>query len=148
MKSSKLSVVSFITGLVLIGAPAGHAQQASVQMAKEGADVAGGQVLRLNVKLDKPLPPETSVIARVRPQGVSQLIVLSSMTPDNAARTEVIVSATLPNVLVPGEWQLQDVFIVLPETNIWQSVGHNELTFEVAGKPFAIPTKADVSVAK
>ena len=105
-------------------------------------------MLALEVKLDKPLPPETSLIVRVRPEGVSQLIVLSSSTPDDPSRTRVTVKTTLPNVVVPGKWRLEDVFISLPATNIWQPLGRNELTFDVEGKPFPIPAKAEVSVAK
>lgn len=146
MTSSKHAVLILVAFLAL-GTVAAFAQQGNVQITKSG-DLNGGEVIKLNVKLDKPLPAETSVIARVQPEGVSQLIVLSSAEPANAARTEVVVSATLPQVVVPGKWRLQDLFIVLPGTNIWQPIGHNELTFEVKGKDFPVPTKGEVSVVK
>jgi hypothetical protein len=37
-------------------------------MAKPESEIAGGKVLALEVKLDKPLPPDTTVFARVRPE--------------------------------------------------------------------------------
>jgi len=149
MKSSKLAIPTLLTGMILMGVLGLHAQQtANVQMAKPEVEIARGKALALEVKLDKPLPPETSLIVRVRPEGVSQLIVLSSSTPDDPSRTRVTVKTTLPNVVVPGKWRLEDVFISLPATNIWQPLGRNELTFDVEGKPFPIPAKAEVSVAK
>jgi hypothetical protein len=141
------SMVLLVVAAVLVSSI--HAQQAaSVKMAASEEEISGGKVLALEVKLDKPLPPETLVIARVRPESVSQLLVLQSATPDDPSRTTVTVRTTLPNVVVPGKWTLLDVFIVLPGSNIWQPLGRNDLSFDVKGKPFPIPDKAIVSVAK
>ena len=124
-----------------------HARLVPVHL-PEREKVAGGKVLALEVKLDKPLPPESTVFARVRPESVSQLILMSSATSDDSTRTKITVKATLPNVVVPGKWRLEDIFISLPGTNIWQPLEHNQLTFDVQGKQFPIPQKAEVSVAK
>jgi hypothetical protein len=149
MKVFKTAVLVFGALLLSSGVLALEAQEnAAVQMAKPGIEITGGKVLSLEIKLDKPLPPETSVIARVKPESVSQLLVLSGSTPDDPARTKITVKTTLPNVLVPGRWVLSDVYIVLPGTNIWQPIAHNDLKFDVQGKPFPIPEKAEVSVAK
>jgi hypothetical protein len=45
-----------------------------------------------------------------------------------------------------GGWRI--IFISLPGTNGSQPLEHNQLTFEVQGKQFPIPQKAEVSVAK
>lgn len=149
MKPLRMLLGILILSITLVAVFALHAQQTTaVQIAQPEADVAGGKTLALEVKLDKPLPPDTSVIARVRPEGVSQLLVLSSSTPDDPNRTNITLKTTLPNTVVPGKWRLEDVFIVLPGTNIWQPLGHNGLTFDVHGKPFPIPEKAEVAVTK
>jgi hypothetical protein len=70
--------------------------------------------------------------------------VLQSSTPDNLDRTKVTLKTNLPTPVVPGKWRLEDVFINLPGSNIWQPLEHNPLKFEVQGKPFPIPSKADV----
>jgi len=120
--------------------------KAAVKMAPSVTDIAAGKDITLEVKLNEPLPPESSVIARVRPEGVSQLIVLESSSPDDPSRTKLTLKRNLPNTVVPGKWTLEDVFIVLPGTNIWQPLGHNQLSFDVKGKPFPIPSKAEVAV--
>jgi hypothetical protein len=149
MKSPKFVIPIVLAILSLAGLFALHAQQnVAVQIAEPETEIAGGRVLALEVKLDKPLPPDTTVFARVRPEGVSQLILLSSATPDDSTRSKITVKATLPNVVVPGKWRLEDTFISLPGTNIWQPLEHNQLTFEVHGKQFPIPQRAEVSVTK
>jgi len=122
-------------------------QSAAVQMVPSGSNIESGKPLILEIKLDKPLPAETSVIARVRPEDVSQLIVLQSSTPDDPSRTKITLKTVLPTTTVPGKWKLEDVFIALPGSNIWQPLEHNAVEFDVQGKPFPIPSRADVTLA-
>jgi hypothetical protein len=125
-----------------------HAQQsAGVQMAQPGADIASGKSLVLEITLNEPLPTDSSVIARVRPDGASQQIIqLQSSSPDDPSRTKFTLKTVMPTPVVPGKWHLESVFITLPGSIQWQTLDHNPLTFEVQGKPFETPTKADVTL--
>jgi hypothetical protein len=115
-----------------------HAQQsAGVQMAQPGADIASGKPLVLEVTLDKPLPTESSVIARVKPDGASQQIIqVASSSPDDSSRRKFTLKTVMPTPVVPGKWSSENVFITLPGSIQWQALDHNPLTFEVQGKPF------------
>jgi hypothetical protein len=139
---ASLFVCLILTGVVTIRAQ----QTAAVQMAQPDADISAGKKLVLEVRLDKPLPLDSSVIARVRPEGAAQLVQLSSAIPDDASRTKFTLNTTLPTPVVPGKWTLEAVFVTLPGSGSWQSIEHNQLTFQVQGKPFPIPSKAEVTV--
>lgn len=150
MRNRKTAVVASILLVCLIFAAviSIRAQQsAGVQMVPSGSNIESGKPLILEIKLDKPLPADTSVIARVRPEDVSQLIVLQSSTPDDPTRTKITLKTVLPTPTVPGKWKLEDVFIALPGSNIWQPLEHNMVNFDVRGKPFPIPSRADVTLA-
>ncbi len=125
-----------------------HAQQsAGVQMAQPEADIASGKSLVLEITLNEPLPTDSSVIARVRPDGASQQIIqLQSSAPDDANRKTFTLKTVMPTPVVPGKWHLESVFITLPGSIQWQNLEHNPLTFEVHGKPFETPTKAEVTL--
>jgi hypothetical protein len=125
-----------------------HAQQsAGVQMAQPGVDIASGKPLVLEITLDKPLPADSPVIARVRPEGAAQQTIQSqSSTPDDAGRKKFTLKTVLPTPVVPGTWIVENIFIILPGSTNWQALDHNPLTFEVQGKPFEIPSKADVTL--
>jgi hypothetical protein len=77
-----------------------HAQQsAGVQMAQPGADIASGKPLVLEVTLDKALPTDSSVIARVKPDGASQQIIqLASSSPDDSSRSWHDSCAITPSI--------------------------------------------------
>jgi hypothetical protein len=137
MKVFKTMQLILATVVITTGTLVLHAQEnAGVQMMKPGNDISGGKVFALEVTLDKPLPPETSIIVPVKPDNVSQLLVLSGASTDDPAHTKIVVKTTLPNVLVPGKWAVNDVFIVLPGTNIWQPLAHNDLKFDIQGNHF------------
>ena len=146
-KSRMLVVSSLLAVLLLTAVAVIRAQQsAAVQMAPSSEGVAGGKALTLVVRLDKPLPPDQTVIARVSAEAVSQTIQLSSTTPDDSTRTKFTLKTVLPAPIVPGKWILQSVFITLPGSTSWQGIEHNPLTFDVQGQPFPIPSKAEVTV--
>jgi hypothetical protein len=148
-KRKGLVISGLLLCLIFATVVAIRAQQTSaVQMAQPASDIAGGKPLALKVKLDKPLPTGSVVIARVKPEAISQIVQLTSSEPDNAARTEFTLKTALPSPIVPGKWLLESVFITLPGSSNWQAIEHNPLTFEVQGKPFPIPSKAEVAVSQ
>jgi hypothetical protein len=139
---SSLLVCLFFTVVVAI-----HAQQsAGVQMAQPEADISSGKPLVLEVTLDKPLPADSSVIARVRPDVAQQTIQLQSSTPDDAGRKKFTLRTVLPTSVVPGKWSVESVFITLPGSVNWQALEHNAVTFDVHGKPVEFPSRADLAL--
>jgi hypothetical protein len=141
--ASSLLVCSIFAVVIAI-----HAQQsAGVQMAQPAADIAGGKPLVLEITLNDPLPTDSSVIARVRPDGTSQQVIqLASSSPDDSSRKKFTLKQVMPTSVVPGKWHLENVFISLPGSIQWQTLDHNPLTFDVQGKPFETPTKAEVTL--
>ena len=140
---SSLLVCSIFAVVIAI-----HAQQsAGVQMAQPGADITSGKSLVLEITLNEPLPSDSSVIARVRPDGASQQIIqLQSSTPDDSSRKKFTLKTVMPSPVTPGKWHLESVFVTLPGSIQWQNLEHNPLTFDVQGKPFETPTKAEVTL--
>ena len=89
MNSKKVVLASsLLVCLIFAVVIAIHAQQsAGVQMAQPGADITSGKSLVLEVALNEPLPTDSSVIARVRPDSASQQVIqLQSSTPDDSNR--------------------------------------------------------------
>jgi hypothetical protein len=142
---SSLLVCSIFSVVIAI-----HAQQsAGVQMPQPGADITSGKSFVLEITLNEPLPNDSSVIARVRPDGASQQIIqLQSSTPEDSSRTKFSLKTVLPTPVTPGKWHLESVFVTLPGSIQWQNLDHNPLTFEVQGKPFEIPSKAEVTFGR
>jgi hypothetical protein len=141
--ASSLLVCSIFAVVVAI-----HAQQsAGVQMGQPGAGITSGKSLVLEVALNEPLPTDSSVIARVRPDGASQQVIqLESGTPEDSSRKKFTLKTVMPTPVTPGKWHLESVFVTLPGSIQWQNLDHNSLTFEVQGKPFEIPSKAEVTL--
>lgn len=140
---SSLLVCSIFAAVIAI-----HAQQsAGVQMAQPGVEIGSGKPLVLDVTLDKTLPADSSVIARVRPESSQQTIQLQSSEPGDSSRRKFTLKTVMPTPVTPGKWIVESVFITLPGSVNWQALDHNPLTFEVQGKPFEIPSKADVTLA-
>jgi len=142
---SSLLVCSIFAVVIAI-----HAQQsAGVQMAQPGTDIASGKSLVLEITLNEPLPTDSSVIARVRPDGASQQVIqLASSSPDDSSRRKFTLKQVMPTSVVPGEWHLENVFVTLPGSIQWQTLDHNPLTFEVQGRPFEVPSKAEVTLGR
>lgn len=140
---SSLLVCSVLSAVIAI-----HAQQsAGVQMAQPAADIASGKSLVLEITLNEPLPTDSAVIARVRPDGASQQVLqLQSSSPDDSGRKKFTLKTVMPTPVEPGKWHLESVFVTLPGSIQWQNLDHNPLTFEVQGKPFETPTKAEVTL--
>jgi hypothetical protein len=72
---------------------------------------------------------------------------MGSGEPIGDSTTEFRVSGKLPEGAVPGEWHITVIYLFLPGAS-WthNTITPNDLRFKVEGKPFSIPTKADVIV--
>ena len=80
----------------------------------------------------------------------SQQIRRSVSVPGKAVddkQTEFRVAGTLPEGALPGDWHISVIWLFLPGSG-WTSnqISPNDLRFKVEGKPYAIPTKAEVTV--
>jgi hypothetical protein len=148
MNARRVALVSSLLCSVFAVVVAIHAQQsAGVEMAQPGVDITSGKSLVLEMTLNEPLPTESSVIARVRPDGASQQVIqLESSLPDDSSRKKFTLKTVMPTPVAPGKWHLESVFVTLPGSVQWQNLDHNPLTFEVQGKPFETPTKAEVTL--
>jgi hypothetical protein len=148
MKTKKQVVISTLLVFLLVAVVvAVHAQKsASVQMVQPGADIEGGKPLALVVKLDKPLPIDSSILARVGPESGQQTIQLGSAAPDDPSRKQFTLKTTMPPNVVAGKWSLQLLSITVPGAIDWKQLDHNPVTFEVQGPPLELPSKAQVTV--
>ena len=147
MKSERFVIPLLLLTTVLAIVLAAHAQQAAIETPATGEIAAGGSI-SLHVKFDKPLPQEASVRIEVSPQTTTQWIALTTGVPDNPSRTSFTVSGKLPENAVPGAWIVRNVWLFLPSSVQGQALGHNGATFQVKGKEFPIPSRADIEVTK
>lgn len=149
MMFSKLVIPSLLACLLLavLAVFTVHAQQAAVDVPVAGQVEAGGSI-SIHIKFDKALPEGASVRVEVSPEATTQWIALSTGDPDNPSRTAFTVKGKLPENAVPGNWTLRNVWLFLPGSIQGLSLGHNNATFEVKGKEFPIPSKAEVAITK
>jgi len=137
-------------GLVsVIGVIGSHGQdQAGVQMEKPGSFHAGGPIAFV-VKLNEPMPKGAHFDFRVSPVSADEEIALGSGTAINGSDTEFRVAGTLPEAAVPGEWHIKIIWLFLPGAG-WTNnrISPNDLRFQVEGKKYPIPSKAEVTLAR
>ena len=143
MKSAAilLAVVLSVVGL-------GFAQDtAAVKTEGSGAFHPGGPIV-FKVKLNEPLPKGSHFDFRISPVAADQEINLGSGQALDDKQTEFRVAGNLPEGALPGAWHISVIWLFLPGTG-WtrNQIAPNDLRFEVEGKPYAIPTKAEVAVA-
>jgi hypothetical protein len=74
---------------------------------------------------------------------------MGSGEPIDADRKEFRVAGTLPDGALPGEWHISVIWLFLPGSG-WthNEIAANDLRFKVEGKPYPIPSKAEVSIAR
>jgi hypothetical protein len=147
MKKQKIFCLTLL--LTLLGPIAALAQdKAQVQMAKPSGIHAGGPIA-FNIKLNEPLPKGAYFQVRISPIGADQQINLVSGEPLDTTRKTFQVSGTIPEGALPGKWHIGIIYLFLSGTS-WtnNTIRTAEFTFEVEGKPFLIPTEAEVSLAK
>lgn len=123
-------------------------QKAGVQLEKPGSIRAGGPIA-FTVKLDEPLPKGAHFDLRVSPVSADEEIALGSGTPVNGSDTVFRVAGNLPDEAIPGQWHISVVWFFLPGAG-WthRTLITNDLRFDVAGKQYPIPTKAEVTLNK
>jgi hypothetical protein len=142
MKSARvlLAVVLGVVGL------ASAQDKAAVQTETSGAFHPGGQVV-FKVKLNEPLPKGARFDFRISPVSADQEISLGTGEPVDGNETEFRVTGKLPEGALPGDWHISVIWLFLPGAG-WthNQISPNDLRFRVEGKPYAIPTKAQVAV--
>jgi hypothetical protein len=144
VKTSKL-VIPILASLLAVAVFALHAQQTTIESPRQ---IDAGGPISLHLKFDKPLPAGASVRIEVSPQATTQWIAFSTGDPDNPSRTTFTVKGKLPENAVPGTWTVRNVWLFLPGSVQGQLLGQNNATFQVKGKEFPIPSKAEITVTK
>jgi hypothetical protein len=137
----------FATALVVATAAIPWAQdKAVVGMEKSGPFKPGNPIV-FQVKLNDPLPKGAHFDFRISPVSADEEIALGSGEPVDASQKVFRVSGTLPEGALPGEWHINVIYLFLPGSG-WThtTIAPNDLKFEVEGKPYPIPTKAEVTV--
>jgi hypothetical protein len=118
-----------------------------VQMDKPGPFRPGEQIV-FNIKLNESLPKGAHFDFRISPVSADEEIPLGTGEPVNGSDREFRITTKLPEAALPGEWHISVIYFFLPGAG-WtrQTLASNDLKFEVEGKAYPIPTKADVTVA-
>jgi hypothetical protein len=145
----KLRLMITIFAVIVIAAMASYGQErAAVQMEKSDPIRAGGSIT-LKVKLNEPLPKGARFDLRISPVNADEEINLGGGETVDDSQTDFRVSGKLPDGALPGEWHISVIYFFLPGAGWTHStIANNDLRFHVEGKPYAIPTKAEVSIAR
>jgi hypothetical protein len=122
-------------------------EKAAVQTQASGPFHPGGPIV-FNVKLNEPLPKGAHFDFRISPVSADEEISLGSGEAVGSTQTDFRISGTLPEGALPGDWHISVIWLFLPGSG-WthNQITPNDLRFKVEGKPYSIPTKAEVSVA-
>lgn len=107
-----------------------------------------GSPISFVVKLNEPLPKGAHFNLRISPTAADEEVDLGSGEPIGDSTTDFRVSGKLPEGALPGDWRISVIYLFLPGAS-WtrNTIAPNDLRFKVEGKPFSIPTKADVVVS-
>jgi hypothetical protein len=143
--STAVSVVILVVGTVITSAAQ---DKAAVQAEKAGPFKPGGPIV-FTVKLNEPLPKGARFDLRISPVSVDQQIPLGSGEPVDGSDRIFRVSSKLPENALPGDWHISVIWLFLPGSG-WttSSLAPNDLRFQVEGKPYPVPTKAEVNVSR
>lgn len=144
MKPAALCAVVLIFSAVLVSSAQ---NKAAVEVAKPGP-FRPGDPISFNIKLNEPLPKGAHFDLRISPVSADEEIPLGSGEPIGGSDRDFRVSSKLPEEALPGEWHIAVIYLFLPGAG-WthRTIAPNDLKFEVAGKPYPIPTAAEVSVS-
>jgi hypothetical protein len=137
----------FVAALVVATAAIPWAQdRAVVGMEKPGPFKPGNPIV-FHVKLNEPLPKGAHFDFRISPVSGDEEIALGSGEAVDTSQRVFRVSGTLPQGALPGDWHITVIWLFLPGSG-WThtTIAPNDLKFEVEGKPYPIPTKAEVTV--
>jgi hypothetical protein len=141
------TVVLFVILLSAVGLSSAQ-DKAAVQTQASGPFHPGGPIV-FNVKLNEPLPKGSHFDFRISPVSVDEEIGLGSGEAVGGTQTDFRIAGTLPEGALPGEWHISVIWLFLPGSG-WthNQIAPNDLRFKVEGKPYSIPTKAEVTVAQ
>ena len=123
-------------------------EKAAVEMNGHGP-FHPGDPITFNVKLNAPMPKNAHFDLRISPVSADEEISLGTGQPVNGSDTDFRVSGVLPQDAYPGEWHISVIWFFLPGAG-WthRTLSPNDLRFKVEGKPYEIPTEADVTIAR
>ena len=143
MKSAAV-LLAVVLGVVVFGS----AQDKAAVQTETSAAFHPGSPIIFKVKLNEPLPSGARFDFRISPVSVDQEISLGSGEPVDGKETEFRVTGKLPEGALPGDWHISVIWLFLPGAG-WthNQISRNDLRFKVEGKPYALPTKAEVVVA-
>jgi hypothetical protein len=121
--------------------------KATVQTQASGPFHPGGPIV-FNVKLNEPLPKGAHFDFRISPLSTDEEISFGSGESATSTQTDFRIAGTLPEGALPGDWHISVIWLFLPGSG-WthNQIAPDDLRFKVEGKPYAIPTKAAVTVA-
>lgn len=142
------TVIGMVVLIVAAAIAASAQKEAAVQMEKPGTIHAGGPIA-FTVKLGEPMPKGARFDFRISPTSTDEEISLGSGEAVKGSESEFRVSGNLPDAAVPGEWHIAVVYFFLPGAS-WthRTLGTNDLRFQVEGRTYPIPTKAEVVLTK
>jgi len=139
-----------VTVLTLLGCVGMLAAQdkAVVQADKQGP-FHPGDTITFNIKLNEPLPKGAHFDFRISPVVEDEEVALGSGEAVGTSDTEFKVVGKLPDNALPGDWHIRVIWLFLPGAS-WtgHSISPNDLRFHVEGKPYPIPSQADVTIAR
>jgi hypothetical protein len=143
MKRTVVLLVVLLSAVGLISAQ----DKATVQTQASGPFHPGGPIV-FNVKLNEPLPKGAHFDFRISPLSADEEISIGSGEAVGSTQTDFRITGTLPEGALPGEWHISVIWLFLPGSG-WthNQIAPNDLRFKVEGKPYPIPTKADVTVS-
>lgn len=122
--------------------------KAAVQAEKPGPFKAGGPIV-FTVKLNEPLPKGAHFDLRISPISVDQQVPLGTGEPVEGSDQVFRVVSKLPENALPGDWHIAVIWLFLPGSGWTTSrVTPNDLRFQVEGKPYPLPTTAEIKVSR
>jgi len=143
-----MKLIGTVFGTILLGNALLLAAQdrAAVQVGDASSPRAGGPIAFI-VKLNEPLPKGAHFDFRISPVTADEEVALGSGEAIDTNRQEFRVAGSLPDGALPGEWHISVMWLFLPGSG-WThtQIAANDLRFKVEGKPYLIPSKAEVSI--
>jgi hypothetical protein len=143
-----LSVIAvpalLVAGVIILPAQ----DRATVQVDKRVPFRAGGPAT-FDPTLNEPLPKGARFDFRISPTAADEEITLGTVSALDDSGKRFRVSGSLPDGALPGVWHVSVIWLFLPGAG-WthNTISTNNLKFEVEGRPYSIPTKGDVEIAK
>jgi hypothetical protein len=143
-KTTICSII-FLVGAALVSAAQ---DKAAVQSEKPGPFKPGGPIV-FTVKLNEPLPKGAHFDLRISPISVDQQVPLGTGEPVEGSDQIFRVVSKLPENALPGDWHIAVIWLFLPGSG-WTSsrIAPNDLRFQVEGKPYSVPTTAEIKVSR